>query len=47
MKRVTFATELLCDFVVGDGLADHGLVGRYEAFEFFKPVEDDVDSGLL
>ena len=42
----TTATQLLCDFVVGDGLADHGLVGRHQPFEFFKPVEDDVDFGL-
>ncbi len=39
------APELLCDFVVGNGLVDHGLVGRHQAFEFFKPVEDDVDLG--
>ncbi len=26
-------------------MADHGLVGGGEAFEFFKPVEDDVDVG--
>jgi len=41
------AAQLLCDFVVGDGLVDHGLVGWSEAFEFFKPVEDDVDLARL
>ncbi len=40
-------TQLLCDLVVGDGLADHSLVGGHHAFEFFKPVKDDVDLGLL
>jgi hypothetical protein len=32
---------------VGDGLVGHGLVGVHQAFEFFKPVEDDVASGWL
>jgi hypothetical protein len=32
---------------VGDGLVGHGLVGGHQVFEFFKPVEDDVDSGWL
>ncbi len=41
------ATELFCDFVVGDGLADHGLVGGSEAFEFGEPVEDDADSVFI
>ena len=35
------ATQLLGDFVVGDGLVDHELVGRHQAFEFFEPVEDE------
>ncbi len=37
------ATELVQDLAVADGLAEHGSVGRHQAFEFFKPVEDDVD----
>ncbi len=42
----TTAAQFLCDFVVRDGLTDHGLVGWNNAFEFFGPVEDDVDSAL-
>ena len=26
-----------------DGLADHGWFGRHQAFEFFKPVEDEEE----
>jgi hypothetical protein len=36
---------LLQDLVVRKILADHGLVGGDEAFEFLEPVQDDIDLG--